>query len=152
MKCVLCNKEIPYKRNANNVKYCLECRGNVKYKRDLNYQREYLYKKTLLDGREKIQCKICGKWFRQVGSHVIQSHGMTAREYREEFGFDVKRGQLPEDYRKLKADYVFENGTVKNLEKGKKFWFKKGDRVGTYKRSEQTMERLKQKSFIKSNL
>lgn len=149
MKCIKCQKEIPPKRNANNVKYCVECRGKVKYRVSKEAQREYWYNRRLLDGKEKIQCKICGKWYRQVGTHITQVHGMTAREYREEFGFDVKRGQLPKDLREVKAEHAKENGTINNLKKGEKFWFKKGDKVGNYQRSQQTLDRLKQPSFKK---
>jgi predicted rRNA methylase YqxC with S4 and FtsJ domains len=68
---------------------------------------------------------------------------MPARDYREMVGFDVKRGQLPDDLRQLKSEQVFENKTVKNLKAGKKFWYKKGQPgCGVYRRSAQTMERL----------
>ena len=69
---------------------------------------------------------------------------MTARDYRAMVGFDVKRGQLPDDLRQLYAEQVFENETVKNLKAGRKFWFIKGDpRAGKYQRSAQTLERLR---------
>lgn len=94
--------------------------------------------------KNKIQCAICGRYYRQVGSHIVQRHGIEAREYRKEYGFDLKKGQLPTDLRELKAKQVFENGTVKNLKKGKQYWFIKGDQeAGRYIRSQQTMERLK---------
>lgn len=93
---------------------------------------------------DKIQCLICGLWYKQVGSHIWQVHKISARQYRKEYGFDVKKGQLPENYRRIKRDYVFENNTVDNLKAGKKCWFKKGDHaIGRYERSQETMERLK---------
>lgn len=89
-----------------------------------------------------IKCLICGKTYRRVGRHIFNSHGMTAREYREEMGLDVKRGiLLPED-REVMAEHTRENGTIKNLESGKKFWFKKGE-SHNYQRSPQTIARLK---------
>ena len=94
----------------------------------------------------KIQCLICEKWYFQLGSHVVQRHKMTAREYREEFGFDVKTGKatLAVHLHELYGKQAKENGTEKNLKAGKKFWFKKGDkRAGKYERSDQTKERLK---------
>ena len=97
-----------------------------------------------MPAKNKIQCKICGKWYIQVGSHIFQKHKMTAKQYRKEYGFDVKKGQLPENYRKLKSNYVFENGTVNNLKAGEKYKFKKGQKgCGIYNRSQETMERLK---------
>ena len=107
-------------------------------------QRESLYQKSLKDKREKIQCLICKRWYRQVGTHVVQTHGMTAKKYRRKLGFDVKKGQLPKDYKKLKAKQAIDCGGYKNLKKGKQHWFKKKQKgVGTYERSEQTLERLK---------
>jgi len=92
-----------------------------------------------------IQCQICKKWFRQVGTHVFLTHGITAREYREAYGFDVKKGQLPEDYKELKHNQAIENGMDVRLQKtGIKTRFKKGQKgLGKYKRSAQTMARLK---------
>ncbi len=40
---------------------------------------------------DKVQCHICGKWFRGLNTHVFRTHGWTADEYREEFG--LNRGQ-----------------------------------------------------------
>jgi len=96
------------------------------------------------DPKHKCQCLICGQWYVQVGMHVRQVHHMTAREYREKFNLEVKRGVSPEWYRKMKGDLALKNKTYKNLESGAKFRFKKGQEgVGIYKRSPITTERLK---------
>jgi hypothetical protein len=35
------------------------------------------------DGGGRVQCHLCGRWFRQLGSsHVLHVHGTTASEYR----------------------------------------------------------------------
>jgi hypothetical protein len=112
------------------------------------YQRNNLHKrivaKAKAEGKGLVQCMICGKWFRQVSNHVFHSHKMTAREYKEYLGKDTKKGLLPDDLKELKSWQVFDNGTVKNLAAGKVNWFKPGDdRAGKYKRSEETMTRLK---------
>ncbi len=149
--CKMCGNPLPTKRHRT---YCSEqCRNKRNYLTVRNKmgreafnerQRKYLYLQKIEDPRGKIQCKICGKWYRQVGTHIVQVHKITAREYRKAYGFDVKRGQLPDDLREHKAEQVFDNGTVNNLKVGKKFWFKKGQEgVGVYERSAQTMERLK---------
>jgi len=92
----------------------------------------------------KIECLICGKYYRQVGSHIFGTHKMTARQYREDFELEVKKGILPDDLQKLYAEQALENGTWKNLKVGKKFWFKKGQKgIGVYQRSPITIERLK---------
>ena len=110
-------------------------------------QRAYLDKKREESGLKVIQCLICKRKFRQVGSHVVQIHGYeTARQYREEFGLDVKRGLLPEDLRRKKARQAIDGGGVKNLEKGAEYRFTKKDpRAGRYKRSKQTMDRLRRR-------
>ncbi len=67
-----------------------------------------------------------------------------AGEYREYFKLEVKRGVVPDWYRKLKGEQAIDNETYKNLIKGAKFRFKKGQEgVGVYKRSPITLDRLK---------
>ena len=113
------------------------------------WQREWLQRRRDNCGLPLIKCAICGKGFRQVGSHVVETHGYAiARDYRREYGFDVKRGQLPEDYKITKAKSAFKTGTYKNLVAGKKYWFKKkGNNVGRYKRSKQTLDRLRKQGL-----
>ncbi len=42
---------------------------------------------------EKIQCLLCGRWFENIGgSHMIQSHGISAEDYREMYGLPWRRG------------------------------------------------------------
>lgn len=94
----------------------------------------------------KIQCQICSLWYRKPGAHIWQVHNISAREYRKKFGFDVKRGQIPPEDKAILRKYVFETGTVNNLKKGRRFWFKKGDkRAGRYNRSQETLDRLRER-------
>lgn len=37
-------------------------------------------------------CEICGKGFSKVISHVWQSHEMSGKEYKKEYGFDINKG------------------------------------------------------------
>ena len=125
-----------------------KCRVYDINQRHRAFQTEWHRKKrnaeALIPSKDKIQCLLCGRWYRQVGSHICQVHKMTARDYRAMVGFDVKRGQLPDDLRQLYREQVFENKTVKNLKAGRRFWFVKGDpRAGIYRRSAQTLERLR---------
>ena len=142
--CKVCDGPLPkgYRTYCSDI--CRNYATNQRHSKDhTDWQRKQRDAKASRPSKDKIQCLICGKWYRQVGTHIVQVHKMTAREYRKEYGFDVKRGQLPKDLRQLKREQVFENKTVKNLKVGKKFWFKKGQKgVGVYKRSAQTMERL----------
>jgi len=144
--CKVCGGELP---NARYRTYCSkECRNKFHNKknapRSAELQRIRRDKVASKPSKDKCQCLICGKWYVQVGSHAFQIHGMTGREYREHFELEVKRGIVPEWYRKLKGDQALDNATYKNLEKGIQYRFKKGQKgVGVYKRSEITLNRLK---------
>lgn len=143
--CKVCGKKLGRRQRT----FCSPtCRNKNNYQKNKVYQAEYQARKkdelAEIPSSNKIRCLICGRWYVQIGSHVVQKHGMTAREYREEYGFDVKKGQLPAWYKKIKGNLALENGTYKNVIKsGKKYWFKKGQEgVGIYKRSEETLKRL----------
>jgi len=145
-KCKICGGRITEKRFRTYCsKKCRDKNYTIEYK---DYRAKWQLARydriAEVPAKNKIQCLICNKWYVQVGSHIWNRHNMTAREYREQYGFDVKKGQLPEDYRKLKADQAIECGGYKNLKKGKKYWFKKGQEgPGKYTRSDETLERLK---------
>jgi predicted transcriptional regulator len=109
------------------------------------YQRQKRDEIASIPDNNKVKCLICGKYYVQVGSHIVQSHGITAREYREQFKLEVKKGIVPKWYREMKGEQCIENGTVENLKKGKKFRFVKGQKgPGIYKRSEITIARLRE--------
>lgn len=140
--CKVCNKPINEPRCRT---YCSsKCRNKRNYKASYENVLEYNRKKRGEYKPWKIQCPICEKWYVQVCTHVLHRHKMSAREFKEQFGYDVKRGRVPEYYKKLKGDIAKENGTTKNLIIGKKYRFKKGQEgVGVYDRSQETIERLK---------
>jgi endogenous inhibitor of DNA gyrase (YacG/DUF329 family) len=149
--CKICGKPLDLKKRQRS--YCSkECRNKVythRYAVQRNeWQRNNRGKAPEVEGT-KVQCPICEKWYVQLGTHVIQRHEYeTAREFREDNGLDVKRGTVPEWYKELKGEIAMENDTVKNLKSGKKFWFKKHDpRAGQYKRSQQTLDRLRQQGL-----
>lgn len=144
--CKECGEPLP---NARFRTFCsTKCRNRAHNKKQAGYSKEWQRKKrdkaASVPSKDKCQCLICGKWYVQVCSHVQAVHGMTGREYREHFELEVKRGVVPEWYRKLKGDQAIDNKTFKNLAKGAKFRFKKGSkRAGRYERSPVTMARLK---------
>jgi hypothetical protein len=144
--CKVCWNKIVDKRYRT---YCsAECRNkfnNQKYKvRQAEWQRARQDMKASTPSKDKCQCLICGRWYVQVGSHSYLRHGLTGREYREKFELEVKRGVVPEWYRKLKGDQALDNETYKNLENGMKYRFHKGDKkAGRYKRSPITLKKLR---------
>jgi predicted transcriptional regulator len=94
--------------------------GNTEWQRK-NRAKKATYRK------DKKKCIICGLWYVQVGSHIVQVHKMTAREYREMYDLPVKCGITAEEYKKRKGEVVFKNKTVENLKSGKKNWYSKDD-------------------------
>lgn len=144
--CKECGKELP---NARFRTYCsATCRNKANNREraeySLNWQRQKRANIASTPSDKKCQCLICGLWYVQICTHAFQVHGLTGREYREHFDLEVKKGIVPEWYRKLKGDQALDNETYKNLEKGAKYRFKKGDtEAGKYTRSHITVERLK---------
>ena len=38
------------------------------------------------EGDNRIKCHECGGWYRSLGKHVAETHGMRPREYRRDHG------------------------------------------------------------------
>lgn len=91
---------------------------------------------------DKLQCQICFKFYNHLGSHVAGGHGILAREYKKQFGINVKRGLITEEIKeKHRANLTPE--IIANLTKlGESTRYKPGE-VPTYSRSDETKERLK---------
>ncbi len=134
--CKICGSALPKRFRT----FCsAKCRTKANYQKHKEYRKEYSRKHWEKNSGkyspDKLQCKICGKWFIQLGTHIVQKHSLTAREYREEYNLPVKRGIIPKWYREKKANLCRENKTWKNLIKGKEYRYKKGDpkaKVNTY--------------------
>jgi len=145
--CKVCGNPITQKGYRTYCsRHCRDRFHNQKHKiENREWQRRARDKKASIPSPDKVQCLLCGKWYIQLGSHVVQRHGFeSCREYRECFDLERKKGIVPAWYRKLKGDIAMENETYKNLKLGKKYWFEKGDpKAGKYKRSHITIERLK---------
>ena len=143
-----CNKEIVITNiKIRNVKYCSPtCRtehyretGKLKLAAD-----KFNHKKWDRYEFGKEQCVICQGWYWAVCHHASSRHGVDHREYKEMIGADIGKGRITADLKELKRRQVFENGTVKNLAKGADNRYRKGQEgVGKYKRSLETMARLK---------
>lgn len=157
--CKMCPNKLGYRQRT----FCSPtCRNKNNYQKrkayQAKYQRERVDRLASEPSDKKCQCLICGRWYVQLGTHVVQRHNMTAREYREYFDLEVKRGLTPEWFHKLKGDIAIENNTYKNIiETGKKYRFKKDSKIaGKYKRSHITLQKLSTlhkltKLYIKKN-
>jgi len=150
-KCNKCNKEIIRSPRANNVKYCHECRQEAyKYTEyRTQWQREQRDKIATTEKKGKIACVFCGKYYIKPVSHAWQVHSVNEREYKDHAGLDHKKGVIPLHHKELLQDHVKANYAevvAKNLLKGGRTtrYKKGGEGIGVYKRSKQTIDRLKE--------
>ncbi|MFA7307605.1 MAG: hypothetical protein WC026_13135 [Hyphomicrobium sp.] len=100
------------------------------------------------DGLPK--CEICNQYFKRVLSHVRQKHGYSEKEYKKEYGFDLRKGicsKESSDKTRVKTLENYDLCVTQNLEeKGAKNRFKKGSKGRPKEKvSAQTKIRLKQR-------
>jgi hypothetical protein len=132
-----------------NKKYCDTCKHTLRKEKWTIANRN---KQNTRPHPHKIQCQICKLFYRKVISHVWQRHNMTGREYKEMIGVDQNKGLIHEDHRNLLHDHALKNKElvidVNLLRKGVSTRYKKGTpNIGKYKRSAQTLARLKKNRF-----
>jgi len=86
----------------------------------------------------------CGRWCRDLVRHITRHHKITAREYKKILGLNNNTSLISEATKEKLRAAVKKHKTHVNLEKGKKYQFKKGDNaIQKYKRSEETKKRLR---------
>lgn len=130
-ECKRCRQEI---LGHNKGIYCDKCVAFFNKKHSLTEQEK--------QRQDKIKCKICGKWFVLLAAHTSQTHGLTGREYRKLFGYDVKKGLIPEHYRQNRKALVRAHPEVIENIRGKgAALFVKGQTC-SYQRSDETIGRL----------
>lgn len=148
--CKQCGGPIERGPRANNKKFCsVLCRETFSYESGKDRLRWTKANAKAAHSRAryapgKKQCLECLGWYKAPLHHAWQIHNLSEAEYKKKHGLDHKKGIITSSLKERKGEAVFENGTVENLKKGKKNWFKKGDtRAGRYERSAQTKARLK---------
>ena len=47
---------------------------------------------------DRIQCLLCGKWFKRLPTHLKAIHAMTSDEYKEMYGLPWKHGLCSRDH------------------------------------------------------
>ena len=89
-------------------------------------------------------CLICNKEFKHLGSHIYHKHKMFAREYKMMFELDLGFPLIDDSVRKKQQIGWKRNEkrNLKNLEKGKKYRFKKGHIGKKLYTSRQSKERF----------
>jgi len=91
------------------------------------------------------RCEECGnRWYRALARHITRHHKTTTREYKIKWGIELKESLLGKSVIEKLRKANYNKGTYKNLELGRKYRFKKGERTyQSYSRSEQTKRRLR---------
>lgn len=109
----------------------------------------------IIEYNEKGQpmCEICGKYYDRVVRHVRLKHNLSEREYKSQFGFEMRKGICSKESSEKTRIKTLENYAtviaINLTEKGKKSRFNRGC-MGRKKEqiSEETrlkfIERLKQ--------
>lgn len=145
--CKHCNKEIQPKPYANNVRFCsITCRNKALYiaRGGKEYQRAYYDSKRTYNEHNGVQCLICMRYYRQLGTHITQRHGISATEYKEAYKLERSKGLLAKDLKEIKAEHALNNGTWENLKKGAPYRYYKGQKgIGVYERMPATLERIR---------
>ena len=64
---------------------------------------------------DRIQCLLCGKWYRQINNHHLKLHNTTIDEYKERFGLPWRKGlcscKTHDIYHNLAVDKITD-GTI----------------------------------------
>lgn len=95
--------------------------------------------------RGKLTCKICGRSFEHLGSHIWHKHKISARDYKSEFGLPFRESLISEKiYRKKAAAWQkCSKKYLKNLTKaGTKYQFPVGNPMAKLRRISEA-ERLR---------
>ena len=105
----------------------------------------------------KPMCEICGNYFNRVIAHARQKHHISEREYKLQFGFNLKKGICSKESSEISREKVFANYEKcigKNLKLlGEKTRFKIGSEGRTKdKVSEQTRIMLSERAKNKLTL
>ena len=145
MKCKFCGKT---QKTPLSKGYCVSCYQYFIQHKFIQYtQPKYGEIGIVKDKKDKqygmIICHICGKAFTKLQQHIWYSHNLTKIEYCDLFGLDHKIRLTEDTYNSKMSKYAIDNNMGEQLKVvGVDTRFVKGNR-GTYKRSYQTMQRLK---------
>ena len=86
------------------------------------------YGQVFYNEHNDVVCPLCGKAFRKLGSHFLNSHGITVKEAREQFGWYANTRLSNKEYIEHMRDVLQDHCVTDNLIiKGKSTRFKLGD-------------------------
>jgi len=82
MNCKQCKKEYTPKLKAHNSLFCsTKCRGKASYQARKEYHKEYQAKKNGSYAPNKIECRICGLYYKKVC--VFKTLYQTTKVYKK---------------------------------------------------------------------
>lgn len=90
-----------------------------------------------------VQCHICGKLFKDLGSHVRQKHRMPLSEYREKFQLAYTTSLISESERERRKNGTLE--WLKNMSEEEKIKLRNKQRKGFLKYLKERGERIQPK-------
>ena len=64
---------------------------------------------------DKVECHICGRWYRRLGKHIQPIHGLTPEEYKEEFGLNRRQSLACEGERRKLSELNKKHGNWRHL-------------------------------------
>ena len=93
--------------------------------------------------KDKLKCKLCGKTYQHLGSHLWHKHKITAREYKHEFGLPYNMALISKQIYEKKVAAFDENRDkyLKNILKDNGHRFEKG-KTGSRRISKLERERF----------
>lgn len=136
-KCKRCGQEI-VKNNpkSNNVVFCsASCRvsfyqehpspSHTKEARDLRNHEKY---NKFVEGKYK--CPVCGGWYFALLRHTWQRHGITEKEFKDNYGIRHKQSFIQDDEKEIKRESIKQHEIIPLLLKnGAKTRIKKGQKI-----------------------
>jgi len=64
---------------------------------------------------DKVECHICGRWYRRLGNHIQPTHKWTLEEYKEEFGLNRSQGLACEGEQRKLSELNRKHGNWRHL-------------------------------------
>lgn len=96
-----------------------------------------------------VQCHECGKWYAHLGNHVRVAHGMSATEYKREFGLNESTGLISPSLAEKRRDT---SHLAEYRERGRRRWqeMTTEERSATLKGREVRLQHRRDPSFTEN--
>lgn len=145
--CSHCNETFEVTNvRSQNVKYCSKkCWRKADYAKHRVERTAANHAKYDKPWVGKMQCVICGWWYKRVCSHVHLRHGVDEKEYKDFLGLDRGKGLVSEAFSAHMRELALHYEMDKQLKKaGQATRWSKDSPPPKYDRSPETIARLKE--------